>query len=177
LRGCRDQAADSDWVVRTNPYEGGSDHVPFLRAGTAGILLWHFTDQHYHTDGDRLEMVSAETLWNVSVSAAVSAMTLTSVDAGIATYLVGEVEAAALARLAVEAKLSLEAVAQGGDPQEEKVILESWTGWYMEALAAMEELEAGGASASTTAAIDAARARVREVGDAYKESMTPTRSR
>jgi aminopeptidase YwaD len=172
LRRCLDQASDSDWVVRTNPYEGGSDHVPFLRAGTAGILLWHFTDQHYHTDGDRLEMVSAETLWNVSVSAAVSAMTLVTVDAEMAEYLVQEVEAAALARLAVEAGLSLEAVAQGGDPVDERVILDSWTEWYLGALDAMVELEAGGASASTLAAIDGARARVRVVGDSYRESIT-----
>ena len=72
--------------------------------------------------------------------------------------------------------MSRDAVAQGGDPQEERVILQSWTDWYLEALAAMEELEAGGASSSTSAAIEAARARVREVGDAYRESMTPESS-
>ena len=60
----------------TNPYEGGSDHVPFLRADIPGILLWHFTDQFYHTDGDRIEMVSASTLENVGVCAAVSGMAL-----------------------------------------------------------------------------------------------------
>jgi hypothetical protein len=176
LSRCLDQAADSDWVVRTNPYEGGSDHVPFLQAGTAGLLLWHFTDQHYHTDGDRLEMVSAETLWNVSVSAAVSAMTLVSVNAEIASYLVGEVEAAALARLETEVALSREALAEGGDADRERLILESWTDWYLGALAAMEELEAGGVSASTAAAMEGARARVREVGDSYRESITPPSS-
>ncbi|MGW8268280.1 MAG: M28 family peptidase, partial [Longimicrobiales bacterium] len=55
LNRCMDQAAGSGWVVGTNPYEGGSDHVPFLQAGTAGVLFWHFTDQFYHTDGDRME--------------------------------------------------------------------------------------------------------------------------
>lgn len=106
LNRCLDQAAGSDWVVRTNPYEGGSDHVPFLRAGTTGILLWHFTDQYYHTDGDRLEVVSSNTLWNVGVCAAVSAMTLVTADAEISTYLIGEIERAAVARLKTEAGLS-----------------------------------------------------------------------
>jgi len=54
LNRCLDQGADNGWVVRTNPFEGGSDHVPFLRAGLPGLLLWHFTDVFYHTDGDRV---------------------------------------------------------------------------------------------------------------------------
>ncbi len=33
---CLDQAATTDWVVRTNPFEGGSDHTPFLEREEAG---------------------------------------------------------------------------------------------------------------------------------------------
>jgi aminopeptidase YwaD len=39
LNRCMDQAAETGWVVRTNPFEGGSDHVPFLRAGIPGVLF------------------------------------------------------------------------------------------------------------------------------------------
>jgi len=165
LNRCLDQAAGSSWVVRTNPYEGGSDHVPFLRAGTAGILLWHFTDQFYHTDGDRLDMVSPSTLWNVGVCAAVSAMVLTTVDEEMAGYLVGEVERSALARLDTESRLSREQVAAGGNPQEEREILETWTTWYQGALDAMNDLEAEGASPSTLRAIEDARSRVARFGE------------
>ena len=59
LNRCRDQGRATGWVVKTNPYEGGSDHIPFLEAGKPGLLFWHFTDQFYHTDGDRIENVSA----------------------------------------------------------------------------------------------------------------------
>ena len=157
LNRCLDQGADNGWVVRTNPYEGGSDHVPFLRAGIPGLLLWHFTDVFYHTDGDRLENVSAETLENVGVCAAVSAMVLTAADAEVANFLVGEVERAALERLAVEEELSRAAVAGGGDPHEERVILETWTEWYLDALAMMTDVEGGGPSPAATARIESAR--------------------
>jgi hypothetical protein len=47
LNRCLDQAAVTGWVVRTNPFEGGSDHVPFLDAKKPGLLFWHFTDVFY----------------------------------------------------------------------------------------------------------------------------------
>jgi hypothetical protein len=171
LNRCLDQAAGSDWVVKTNPYEGGSDHVPFLRAGTAGLLLWHFTDQFYHTDGDRLEMVSSNTLWNVGVCAAVSAMTLVTADAEISAYLIGEIESAAVARLETEAELSRAAIAAGGDPEEERLILESWTEWYLDALSTMVDLEPGDPTQETLDAIEAARANVAELGRHNGESL------
>ena len=162
LNRCLDQGADNGWVVRTNPYEGGSDHVPFLRAGLPGLLLWHFTDVYYHTDGDRVENVSAQTLKNVGVCAAVSAMTLTTADAEVARFLVGEVERAALDRIEVERRLSLAAVAAGGDAAEERLILETWASWYDDALASMTDIEVGGSSEATLVRITAARERVAE---------------
>jgi hypothetical protein len=66
LARARAQAALTGWVVRTNPFEGGSDHTPFLSAGKPGLLLWHFTDVFYHTDNDRLDKVSPRTLENVA---------------------------------------------------------------------------------------------------------------
>ena len=40
-----EQSATNGWVVRTNPFDGGSDHTPFLKAKKPGLLLWHFTDE------------------------------------------------------------------------------------------------------------------------------------
>lgn len=164
LNRCLDQGADNGWVVRTNPFEGGSDHVPFIRAGVPGLLLWHFTDVFYHTDGDRIDKVSARTLKNVGVCAAVSAMTLTTADAKTAGFLIGEVERAALARLAVEEQLSVAEVTAGGDVAEQVLILETWASWYDDALAKMTDIEVGGSSAATTARIAEARVAVAEAG-------------
>jgi len=175
LNRCRDQARDSAWEVGTNPFEGGSDHVPFLQAGTAGVLFWHFTDQFYHTDGDRMGMVSPATLWNVGVCAAVSAMVLTSADEDVAAFLVGEVEQNALARLGVEAGLSRAALNAGGDPGEEETILKSWTQWYQGALAAMKDLVAGGASSRLLAEIEGAGLRVASTGQALAADLTGER--
>lgn len=171
LRRCRDQAADNGWVVRTNPFEGGSDHVPFLRAGVAGLLLWHFTDVFYHTDGDRLANVSAQTLQNVGVCAAVSAMILTSADEALTLQLVAEVEEAALERLSREATLSREALAGGGDPAEERRILQTWTTWYEHALGAMADIPVDGPTPGVQARIGRAREAVRRAGNAALGSV------
>jgi aminopeptidase YwaD len=164
LHRCLDRAADTGWVVRTNPFEGGSDHVPFLRAGVAGVLFWHFTDVYYHTDGDRLEMVSSGEMANVGVCAAVSAMTLTTADATVASYLVGEVEQAALDRLTTEEALSREAVAQGKNVAEERTIVQTWASWYDGALASMDDIEVGGSSDAVRRRIADARAEVAQQG-------------
>ena len=39
------QGKFANWEVNTNPFEGGSDHVPFLRKDIPSVLFWHFTDQ------------------------------------------------------------------------------------------------------------------------------------
>jgi hypothetical protein len=165
LNRCLDQAAGTDWVVKTNPYEGGSDHVPFLRAGKPGLLLWHFTDVFYHTDRDRLEMVSARTLENVGVCAAVSAMVLTTADGVTARFVAEELERSAVTRLEAEAALSRTAVASGEDADEQRLILRTWTEWYEAAIRAAEDIEVGGTSSETLEALDQAIARVRELGD------------
>lgn len=170
---CLDQAEGRGWVVNTNPFEGGSDHVPFVRAGVPGLLMWHFTDVYYHTDGDRVEMVSPTELENAGVCAAVSAMTLTSADAAVTAFLVDEVEDAALRRLEDEAALSRRAVDAGGDRDHERTILEAWTSWYDGALASMEDIEVGGASTSTRERIAAARRQVARAGRAIQEEIIP----
>ena len=156
LQRCLEQAATNGWVVKTNPFEGGSDHTPFLRAKKPGLLFWHFTDHFYHTDGDRMDKVSADELKNVGVSALASALTLVSATGATARAVIAEVERAALGRLATEAKLSAAALQAGGDPAKERDILRTWGTYYMDALRTTADIEVGGESAATRAAIEAA---------------------
>jgi aminopeptidase YwaD len=167
LNRCLDQAAVTGWVVKTNPFEGGSDHTPFLEAKKPGLLLWHFTDQFYHTDGDRLDKVSAQTMTNVGISAAVIAATLASADSTTARFVIDETERAALARLATEFELSRKAVADGGKLEQEVLILTTWTEWYVNAIRTIRDLEAGGPSAGTTAAIETAATAIHSAGLNY----------
>ncbi|MGE0463485.1 MAG: M28 family peptidase, partial [Vicinamibacterales bacterium] len=59
-------ARETGWVVRTNPYEGGSDHTSFTRAGVPALLNWHFTDRYYHTNLDTIDKVSPTTMGHVA---------------------------------------------------------------------------------------------------------------
>jgi hypothetical protein len=171
LARCLDQAAVSGWVVRTNPFEGGSDHTPFLEFRKPGALFWHFTDVYYHTDGDRLDKVSKDELTNVGIAALSSVLTLTSADGATARALVGEVERAAIARLDAEMKLSRAAIEAHGPRAREEDILNTWTDYYVAALHTMTDIEAGGSSAETRAAIDAAAKRVAQAGSERLASL------
>jgi len=165
LARCLDQAATTGWVVRTNPFEGGSDHTPFLQFKKPGALFWHFTDVYYHTDGDRIDKVSVSELTNVGEAALAAVLTLTSADGATARELVDEIELAAQSRLDTELALSRAALAAGGDRAKETDILRTWTDYYVGALHTMTDIEIGGSSAQTLAAIDAAAARVKQGGE------------
>jgi hypothetical protein len=158
------QAATNGWVVRTNPFEGGSDHTPFLNFKKPGVLFWHFTDQCYHTDCDRIDKVSATTLANTGITALVSALTLTTADGAAARSLIAELERAAIRRLDTELALSQAAIANGGKPSNEVEILQTWTDYYVAALATTADIEVGGSSAQTMQAIEAAKGRVAAAG-------------
>ncbi len=153
LARCLDQAAATGWVVRTNPFEGGSDHTPFLEFNKPGVLFWHFTDVYYHTDGDRLENVSPATIANVGAAALVSVLTLTSADGPTTRALVAELESAARHRIETERALSRAAIAAGGDRAHEVDILRTWIDYYVQAIGAMRDIEVGGSSPETLAAI------------------------
>jgi aminopeptidase YwaD len=171
LARCLEQSATNGWVVRTNPYEGGSDHTPFLQAQKPGLLLWHFTDQFYHTDGDRLRMVSPDELRNVGMSALVTALVLTSANASMARAVVAELEAAAIARLAAEVRLGRTTGQTAASFGVERDILATWAGWYDGALVSATDIEIGRSSEETVAAIEAARARVRDALDEALRSL------
>lgn len=128
------QGAYAHWEVKTNPFEGGSDHTPFLKADIPGLLLWHFTDQFYHTDNDRIDKVSKESMINVGTAALVSAYTLINADDKTAQGLLTMLMTSAKARLQKEFELSKVAVAAGKPINEEEEILNAWTDWYQKSL-------------------------------------------
>jgi aminopeptidase YwaD len=117
-------------VVKTNPFEGGSDHTPFLNASIPGLLLWHFTDQFYHTDNDRLDKVSQKTLQNVGTAALVSALTLLNGNEKTAEGILELLMSEASKRLQTETELSRKAISAGSSMQDEKVILDTWFDFY-----------------------------------------------
>ena len=137
---CRQQGAHANWEVNTNPFEGGSDHQPFLDAGKPGLLLWHFTDVYYHTDADRIDKVSANTLQNVGISALVSALYLNQTSDKNALMILDVVKEQALQRLEKEWQLSKTAIKNGSKPAYEKDILSTWSLWYTEALKKIPEI-------------------------------------
>jgi aminopeptidase YwaD len=167
---CLEQAGASDWIVRTNPFEGGSDHTPFLEAGKPAVLFWHFTDVFYHTDADRLENVSPVTMKNVAVCALTSALTLTSASGATARAIINQTATDAIRRLDTEAALSRAAIAANKSRAEQRHIVESWANYYVGALQATKEIEVGGSSPETLSAIDAAVAKVR----VSAEGLIPT---
>lgn len=134
------QGEYASWEVNTNPFEGGSDHIPFLYADIPGLLLWHFTDQFYHTDQDRLDKVSQETLKNVATGALVSAFTLLNANVETANQLAKLTLTKAKERLQTEFNLSMVSIQEGNDPNAEIEIIKTWTDWYLGALSSIDHL-------------------------------------
>jgi aminopeptidase YwaD len=120
------RARDTLWIVRTNPYEGGSDHTVFTRAGVPALLNWHFTDRYYHTNLDTIDKTSAATMGNVATAVATTTMFLASADATDQESLTSLIDGAARARMATEKSNAASAE-----------ILAAWTKWYAEARASV----------------------------------------
>ncbi|MES2003235.1 MAG: M28 family peptidase [Bacteroidota bacterium] len=164
LNRCLQQAKTNGWIVKTNPFEGGSDHTPFLQAKIPGLLMWHFTDVFYHTDGDRLEMVSADEMKNVGISALATAFTLCEADERTALVLIDELRRNAVERLDTEFALSKEAIQKGESAEKEQHILNVWSDWYVKAIAKMEDINTKG----ITPAVQ------KKIADAQKEITAKT---
>lgn len=142
---CRRRARDTGWIVKTNPYEGGSDHTEFTNAGIPSLLDWHFTDRYYHTNLDRPDKTSPAEMVNVGVSVAASAWFLASATEQDALATVRLIAEAASARLTLEET-------QAATPE----ILAAWRKWYGEALDSVRRLRPGPSSAAVDAAVSAA---------------------
>lgn len=135
-------ATGGSWVVKANPYEGGSDHTPFLAAKIPAVLLWHFTDQHYHDDLDRISMVSAPELQHVGECALATSLILTAANhPEYARAAIAELADIAERRLDAEGKLSRELVEKTpADTAMQRTILEAWRDYYVTALARVPEM-------------------------------------
>jgi hypothetical protein len=157
LTRCLNEAAGNNWVVNTNPFEGGSDHTPFLDAKIPGLLMWHFTDMFYHTDADRLDKVSGETMKHVGVSALVTSWLLTTADNVMAIALVKDLKASAIKRLSTELALSKANVKKGNPLNDEAHIVEVWQKYYAAVLDTMTGIPVEGAAPSLTNVIGQAK--------------------
>ncbi|WP_316798560.1 M28 family peptidase [Pedobacter frigidisoli] len=137
---CKKQGKFANWTVNYNPFEGGSDHTPFLQHQIPGLLMWHFTDVFYHTDNDRIDKVSPTEMKNVGVSGLTAAYTLVSANESTAAATVAQVKEDALVRLKTEFELSKKALSAGKSVAEERHIIEVWSKWYVDALATIGKM-------------------------------------
>jgi Zn-dependent M28 family amino/carboxypeptidase len=165
LAVCLRQAKETKWVVRTNPYEGGSDHTVFGEAGIPSLLNWHFTDRYYHTNLDRPDKTSALEMLNVGVAVGTSAWFLASADERDANAVVDLLAASAASRLALEQKqgAALVAVAtdRGKAEEIEAALMAAWRKWYGEALESVRRLPTGAPSAVLDAKVAQAQQQLR----------------
>jgi aminopeptidase YwaD len=156
---------ETGWVVKTNPYEGGSDHTVFAGAGVPSLLNWHFTDRYYHTNQDTLDKVSDREMEHVGIAVAASAYTLASATTQDALATVALLERAATARLALERRQGRDLVAAAKDSaaaeKVEQQVIAAWIKWYTEALDSVRQLSVEPSSEALEARIKQAVAAVR----------------
>lgn len=168
LAVCLRRARDVRWVVRTNPYEGGSDHTAFASAGIPSLLNWHFTDRYYHTNQDRLDKVSTAEMKNVGVSVATSAWLLASANEQDSASVVDLLVSAAQARLTLEREQGTALVARATDAAAavliERQVNAAWVKWYEEAVDSVARLPVGGATEALRNKIASARSAVAAKG-------------
>jgi hypothetical protein len=119
------------WIVRSNPYEGGSDHTVFGSTGVPSLLDWHFTDRYYHTNFDTPDKVSADEMRNVAAAVGATAWLMGSATSAEAGEVASLVAAAGRARIERERRET----AADRDPA-----VAAWTKWYEEAVASARRL-------------------------------------
>lgn len=156
---CLDRASVTGWVVKSNPFEGGSDHTPFLNAKIPAVLLWHFTDQHYHTDRDRLDMVSATTLANVGNCALSTGLLLTSGTTSITKMALLELTDVAIRELRTQSELSKQAIKAGSTVAAETTILDTWRDYFVTALTKIPDIATNAVNWEPDIAVAQARVR------------------
>ena len=109
-------------------------------------MLWHFTDQFYHTDNDRLDKVSRETLRNVSTGALASAIMLLNADEQFALRVVEEVKSEAISRINIEKELTKKALENNTAVEDEQDIVPTWVDYYEKSLKTISTLPLGGST-------------------------------
>lgn len=172
MKICNDQGKHANWKVNYNPFEGGSDHTPFINSKIPGLLMWHFTDVFYHTDNDRLDKVSATTMKNVGISALTTAYTLVTANESTALFIINEVKTAALKRLKAEYNLSKQAISEGKSAiQDEKHILSTWGKFYTDALTTIPSVPVKTETTRVGSAIKFAVLEVEKQANQYLEDL------
>jgi hypothetical protein len=161
LAYCQRRAATTGWVVRTNPYEGGSDHSVFLAAGVPSVLAWHFPDRYYHASLDRPDKSSPAVMEHVGVSVAATVLLLATATDADAMAVAGLLESAASDRLALERRQGRTLVEKAADRAAAEAVEErvqaAWRKWYGEALDAVLRLPVTPASDALAARVARAR--------------------
>jgi aminopeptidase YwaD len=171
LAACLRRARDTGWVVKANPYEGGSDHSVFLAGGIPALLDWHFTDRYYHTNLDTPDKTSPAEMANVAVAVGTTTWLLASADDGDATAVVRLLEEAAAARLALERRQSADAIARDDSAAvrtREDAVQAAWRKWYVESLQSVLALPAGGPGEGLKTAVAHAVAKLEDARAAVK---------
>ena len=136
LAVCERVARKTGWVVKTNPYEGGSDHTVFGTAGIPSVLDWHFTDRYYHTNFDTPDKTSPAEMRNVGVAVAATAWLFASANEAVALEVAQVVAGAGRVRLAKEQDTTTVLASAA-----EAVV--AWRKWYGEAVRSVSRLVAG----------------------------------
>jgi hypothetical protein len=159
LAVCERVAGRTGWIVKTNPYEGGSDHTVFGTAGIPAVLNWHFTDRYYHTNLDTPDKTSATEMRNVGVAVAASAWLLASSREPLAIAIAEMVAAAGQARVDLEDREGTKLAAGSSDERaamlKQAEIIATWRKWYAEAVRSTSRLVVGPVSAQFLPKIDA----------------------
>ena len=137
------------------------------------VLFWHFTDQFYHTDGDTMDKVSAETMRNVGLTALRTGIGLAEGSTKLAEEVLQQLRQAAKQRIEAEAKLSTAAIAAGaaGGTELQKEIISSWGEWYRAAMATIVEIPATGATVEMNQQITAAQQELQEQVEQVLEQL------
>ena len=128
-------AIKKPWDVRSNPYEGGSDHTQFGSAGIPSVLDWHFTDRFYHTNQDTYEKTSPEEMRNVGTAVATSAWLMATANPSDVVSVGELVKKVGAARVAVDER-------EGASMPDNAALVAAWKKWYAEAEKSVERLKA-----------------------------------
>lgn len=147
LAVCERVATRANWVVKTNPYEGGSDHTVFGTAGIPSLLNWHFTDKYYHSNMDTPDKTSAAEMRNVGVAVATTAWLMASSDEAMSMDVAELVARAGRTRVAVELR-------DGATLPDHTEALAAWRTWSAEAVRSVTRLITTPASARFTSRVE-----------------------
>lgn len=129
-----------DWIFVSNPFEGGSDHVPFVEAGVPAVLTWHFPDRFYHSSLDDADKVDPAEMKNIGVSVGAAVFGLASLSYDQGAELLPLLETAAKQRFEVELTTAQKRIGSGFPRAVEEEVLNAWSTWYEEAVVSTERL-------------------------------------